>query len=414
MRELDPLIPQFQHDKRLPREAEALTTLRKIASLVKPIMRQHGWKVGTLAEFYPAQHNLLGLNVNYGQKICIRLRYASDRNQFLPFDQVLDTMLHELSHNVYGPHDHKFHALWNRLREEHMQLTLKGYTGEGFLSHGKRLGGRRIPPHEAHRLARVAADKRQTLNAASGRKLGGAPVRRGAGIRMLIADAAQRRTAVIEGCASGTGEGQKLADEASKNGFKTKAEEEDANEQAIMQAFIDLIQQEEEEEQHRNSHTPPSASHPADPRQSPSRPRIPNDTNPTRSQQKPSNPPVIDLCDDDNIDSDSWTCPVCTLKNPSAFLCCDACSSERPHVSQPPKRPTSPERPAKRPRTQPQSTPTSTWLAQRPRNTAVNALKSFEKKISEKPLGWVCHSCGTFMETQWWTCAGCGTMKQSS
>lgn len=60
MRELDPLIWSFTHEKHRPREAEALNSLQKIASLVKPIMRARGWKVETLAEFYPPQHNLLG------------------------------------------------------------------------------------------------------------------------------------------------------------------------------------------------------------------------------------------------------------------------------------------------------------------------------------------------------------------
>lgn len=69
--------------------------LRKVASLTKPIMRRRGWKVGTLSEFYPHQRNLLGLNINGGQKICLRLRYPSDERQFLPIEHVVDTMLHE-------------------------------------------------------------------------------------------------------------------------------------------------------------------------------------------------------------------------------------------------------------------------------------------------------------------------------
>jgi hypothetical protein len=95
MRKIDPLVVEYQHDKHRPRESEALLILQKIASLVKPIMRQRDWKVGTLSEFYPAQKNLLGLNINAGQKICLRLRYPSDERQFLPLEQVVDTMLHE-------------------------------------------------------------------------------------------------------------------------------------------------------------------------------------------------------------------------------------------------------------------------------------------------------------------------------
>jgi hypothetical protein len=95
MRELDALVSEYQHEKQRPREVDALLTLRKVASLVKPIMRQRNWRVGTLCEFYPHESNLLGLNVNAGQKVCLRLRYPSDERQFLPIEQVVDTMLHE-------------------------------------------------------------------------------------------------------------------------------------------------------------------------------------------------------------------------------------------------------------------------------------------------------------------------------
>ena len=95
MQELDALISEYRHEKQRPRESEALFILRKVASIVKPIMRQRAWRVGALCEFYPRQKNLLGINVNSGQKICLRLRYASDQRQFLPIEHVVDTMLHE-------------------------------------------------------------------------------------------------------------------------------------------------------------------------------------------------------------------------------------------------------------------------------------------------------------------------------
>ena len=93
--EIDPCVSEYQHEKHRYREAEALQTLRKVASLVKPIMRQRGWKVGVLTEFFPQETNLLGLNVNAGQRICLRLRHAGDERQFIPLEQVVDTMLHE-------------------------------------------------------------------------------------------------------------------------------------------------------------------------------------------------------------------------------------------------------------------------------------------------------------------------------
>jgi hypothetical protein len=95
MRELDTQVGQYSHLKEMPESDYALLTLRKIASCVKPLMRKRGWKVGTLSEFFPEQSNLLGLNVNHGQQILVRLRYAHNPRSFIPYEQVLDTMLHE-------------------------------------------------------------------------------------------------------------------------------------------------------------------------------------------------------------------------------------------------------------------------------------------------------------------------------
>ncbi|KAL8640577.1 MAG: hypothetical protein Q9226_008734, partial [Calogaya cf. arnoldii] len=250
MQEQDILVSEYQHEKSRPREAEALQTLRKIASLVKPIMRQRGWRVGILTEFYPPEQNLLGLNWNRGQKICLRLRYPGDERQLLPLEQVVDTMLHELCHNVHGPHNEAFHNLWNQLRDEHESLLREGYTGEGFLSEGHKLGGstQRIPMHEAQRRARAAAEKRRTLAAGSGQKLGGSGIGRGTDMRKVIADAAQRRIDIMRGCAdTDSARVREIVDQTNKSGSKTKAEEDDADEEAIMLAYIDLVQEEERE-----------------------------------------------------------------------------------------------------------------------------------------------------------------------
>ncbi|GAB1191938.1 WLM domain-containing protein [Aspergillus pseudonomiae] len=412
MREIDPLVIEYQHDRHRPRESEALTMLKKIASLVKPIMRRRTWKVGTLSEFYPHQQNLLGLNINKGQKICLRLRYPYDERQFLPLEQVVDTMLHELCHIVHGPHNREFHALWNQLRDEYEELLMKGYTGEGFLSEGKRLGGRRIPLHEVRRQAKAAAEQRRALSAGSGQRLGGAPVR-GTDMRRVIADAAQRRIDVTTGCASGAENSNELAEEASRNGFRTKAEEDDANEQAIMQAYIDLIE-EEERERYGPSYVPPSHENPAGPRSTLSPPLVPESTRPTMPSQPPE---PIDLTVDDSLFEAPWTCPACTLENPASFLCCDACTAERPRpsntrsVSGPAKIPSSSgsQNKNKRRRSYLDGQPTF-----KNRTNAVETLAALERKTAKRPLGWVCQFCETFMEAEWWTCSNCGTMKANS
>ncbi|KAF7509522.1 hypothetical protein GJ744_007922 [Endocarpon pusillum] len=422
--ELDPLVTEYQHDQHRPRAPEALHTLRKIASLVKPLMRQRNWRVSVLCEFYPEQPNLLGLNINRGQKICLRLRYPGDERQFLPVEEVVDTMLHELCHNVHGPHDEHFHALWNQLRDEHEALVRKGYTGEGFLSDGRKLGGsERLPMHEARRRARAAAEKRKTLAAGSGQKLGGAPVRRGTDIRKVIADAAQRRITVMKGCASGTDQGRQIARDVEENrggnGFRTKADEDDANERAIMQAYIDLIQ-EEEKEKYGDTYVPPSETNPAGPRAamsptpSPAQPPlIPTSTKPMPKEEPRA--PSIDLTGED--DSDTWTCEVCTLVNPIQFLACDACTTERPSTkpTPPSTKPTPPARPAGT--NTRKSDVREKPNALKPRQSVVKsltALEAQEAKKPAKPMGWLCHVCSNWMESQWWTCARCGNMKQVS
>ena len=67
----------------------------------------------------PKSQQLLGLNVNRGTRILIRLRYRTSENEcFLPYHQVLDTMLHEVAHNVFSDHSANFYDLWNELRVE--------------------------------------------------------------------------------------------------------------------------------------------------------------------------------------------------------------------------------------------------------------------------------------------------------
>jgi DNA-dependent metalloprotease WSS1 len=471
MYEHDSVISEYSHERFRPREAEALLMLRKVASLVKPIMRQRGWRVGVLTEFYPPEQNLLGLNWNKGQKICLRLRYPGDERQFLPIENVVDTMLHELAHIVHGPHDTAFHALWDQLRDEHESLVRKGYTGEGFLSAGRKLGGSgRVPISEARRLARKAAEQRRMLSAGSGQKLGGAPVRRGADIRKIIADAAQRRMNVTKGCAGveDTKRRGEIMDEVSKNGFRTKAEEEDANERAIMDAYIELLQ-EDDREAFGNGYIPPSQQDPLGSqgrrkaaeeqakleletarggRGAEEPPAIPAKTKPTSTksaprkttptppkpvsplpQSPPSAPPPSD---------DSWACQICTFLNPPLFLACAACETERLYDDVPDISSSQPApHPPKTSRNKPSSSSGSSRSSSRPNATSSTGrlpsstsidrgirkkrsrdtlaqLASLNSTVQARPLGWSCTGCGTFMEREYWVCAGCGRVKESS
>lgn len=245
LKEHEPLFNTYEHLVGLPRADAALTLLRKVASTVKPIMRKRGFRVQILAEFLPPEGNLLGLNINRGYKICIRLRYHNNTDLFLPLEQIVDTMLHELSHNKWGEHDHKFHALWDELRDEHETLVRKGYTGEGFMGEGRRLGGGRPPTErDLRELARAGAEKRKTmsvLSAGSGRRLGGSDIMLGQDAREVIAGQALLRNTINQGCGSTRSDAGSLAQSSQATSFRTKAEEDDANDRAITQALYSTL-----------------------------------------------------------------------------------------------------------------------------------------------------------------------------
>ncbi|KAF2118485.1 WLM domain-containing protein [Lophiotrema nucula] len=468
MREIDAHFDAYEHLKHLPRDQEALHMLRKATSLVKPMMRKRGWKVGTLAEFLPDEPQLLGLNINRTERILIRLRYHHDSRQFLPMEQVTDTLLHELSHIVWGPHDHNFNNLWNELRDEHQSLLAKGYTGEGFLSQGQKLGGKRIPLDEMRRQARIAAEKRQkTANQNSGgHRLGGSKVSRGIDMRKVIADAATRRNSITEGCASGADNAGRLNRQAEQGGFRTKAEEDDANDMAIAQALQELMEEEEmarleqlcapngggglawdRENGLQFDSNPPSRT------QSPGLDWTPENglsfsPTPSSSRGPPRNSqgrPISRLVMD-NLSNPSNARPKSTIRPPSRLISQEEEDYRNKNLPPSPPQPTPP----------PVSSDPTKWVC--PQCTLLNPLDflscdacgleqppqpipqnkrygpSHLPQILPKPppasglrgpsatpfepakgrIGWNCLNCGTFMENQWWTCTLCGEMKLES
>ncbi|KAJ3193409.1 hypothetical protein HK101_004885 [Irineochytrium annulatum] len=159
---------------------EALATLKRISSMVKPIMQKRSWTLPLLREFFPDNPNLLGLNVNRGQEIRVRLRPHYDQDKFMDFESVLGTMLHELSHNIRGPHDAQFYKILDELTKELENLMAKGWKGDGFDGPGMRVGqgySHNVPEYEKRKAALSAAEKRavtgKMMVPVGGRKLGG-------------------------------------------------------------------------------------------------------------------------------------------------------------------------------------------------------------------------------------------------
>ncbi|KAI4716477.1 WLM-domain-containing protein [Aureobasidium sp. EXF-10727] len=89
---------------------------------IKAAMRKHKFSVGLLTEMDPAEHTThesrtLGLNRNRGEVIELRLR-TDAYDGYRDYKVIRKTLCHELAHNVVGPHNAEFHALWNQIEKE--------------------------------------------------------------------------------------------------------------------------------------------------------------------------------------------------------------------------------------------------------------------------------------------------------
>jgi len=347
------LIGRFEHMVKRPRADEASQILLKVASLVKPIMKSHSWKVGVLAEFVPSDASLLGMNMNRGTKIFLRLRPPGALDTFYDTEQLVLVMLHELTHNVYGPHDASFYKLLEQLEEEWYELKRKGYSGDGFFSDGARLGGSHdVPLHIGRIKALEAAEKRRKkllLMSGGGKLGGGAIATKGKTMREVLAEAAERRIKDDKSCVH---DGKSAEEEARKAEMESEgvdakdlpgADGEEARE-------TNVIGQSGAEEttlanQRDPGRFPPPLSdtakeavrhvEPKPPRTTEARPASTTRaaTRPTSQQPQlkkrrlaPSPPPQPTLINADG----TWNCPTCTLINPSGALACDACGGPQP------------------------------------------------------------------------------------
>eukprot|EP01025_Chloroclados_australasicus_P007678 TRINITY_DN1253_c0_g2_i3.p1 TRINITY_DN1253_c0_g2~~TRINITY_DN1253_c0_g2_i3.p1 ORF type:complete len:366 (-),score=26.81 TRINITY_DN1253_c0_g2_i3:378-1475(-) len=123
-----------------PPPSESLKLLQQLATDpgIVHIMNTHDWNVGLLSEMPPegkvgiSAVCILGYNVNKGQEISLRLR-TDDLKGFRKYIKIRETLIHELTHIVWGDHDINFKTLNSQLLKEVEQFETQ--------NQGKRLGG---------------------------------------------------------------------------------------------------------------------------------------------------------------------------------------------------------------------------------------------------------------------------------
>merc|ERR1719392_102029 len=72
--------------------------------------------------------DMLGYNQNAGEMIVLKLR-TDNLKGFRPYHDLINTLIHELTHNVWGPHDQNFWRLYGELKAQYMKF-------HRFWSHG--------------------------------------------------------------------------------------------------------------------------------------------------------------------------------------------------------------------------------------------------------------------------------------
>ena len=154
----------------------ARVALERVARRGHGIMRRHGWVVDELTELPPSSparrgaRELWGDNLNRGQRIRLLLRARTGRRgtvRWMDEDRVFATFLHELAHMEIGPHDARFYALLETLKDE-AELRV----ASDFIVCGRCVGGgagasRASSPRNA--AARAAARRRERRRAGRAR-----------------------------------------------------------------------------------------------------------------------------------------------------------------------------------------------------------------------------------------------------
>ncbi|KAI0461807.1 hypothetical protein LJB42_004882 [Komagataella kurtzmanii] len=179
--------------KKQTRRDEALDVLHELAVVVSPLMKENGFTVGLLCEMFPKNASLLGLNVNMGSKIMIRLRPSHNMNLFLPKREIIGTMLHELTHNRFSAHDVRFYDFLEGLKSRFFEIQVKGsLQTTGYVNFSEVLSG------NAARGQLIQKEKEK------GQRLGGN--KHAKPMRVLILEAAEKRMIDSKWCGGASNE----------------------------------------------------------------------------------------------------------------------------------------------------------------------------------------------------------------
>ena len=154
--------------------------------------------------------------MNRGQVVKIRLRSACDSSLFLPYVDVLGTLIHELTHNLVSNHASKFYKVMDELYEEVEKDEDKSFgntnTTVPIQGTGTRLGSRSTSISSGKNLRTMAAEaalrRQKDIGSASVRGLDGGYILGGKPLlentraeqRSRILDALERRRVDNQTC----------------------------------------------------------------------------------------------------------------------------------------------------------------------------------------------------------------------
>jgi hypothetical protein len=172
-------IQKTQVLAKMKNSEEAKKLLERLRYVCAPAMSKNRWRVGVLREFFPKEAGLLGMNVNRGASILIRLRPADHQDSFLPWEDILGTMVHELTHMEISSHSAEFYRRMDSLCDEiqSYDLTNRSVLATGiipFAGTARKLGGATaVTATNRRELLLEAARKRQRIGSGESHRLGG-------------------------------------------------------------------------------------------------------------------------------------------------------------------------------------------------------------------------------------------------